>query len=118
LIGCSEPGGWAELKIFDENHALMPGRECSDDSIPAKDEDMLEIARQIPTSGEWVSLCQGEIYGGVGEIDLPKKKGVYELKAEIYPPGFSEKQKEILAKNGIRVLLRPIAAPVVKIKVK
>jgi hypothetical protein len=114
---CGSPVGFVELKILDKNGLLMLGKGCSSDTTPIKDEDMPGIIQLIRNSPGWTSLKRGETYTADVEIELPKKKGVYELKAELFPTSFTNKQTELLSQNGIRVLLKSHVAPVLKIKV-
>jgi hypothetical protein len=115
LNECGSPLGFADLKILDETGRDTRSFGCSDDIGPIKDEQVLNFVHN-PES--WIALKQREIYGGEAEFDLPRKKGVYELRAELIPTSFTDNQKQILSQNGIRVLLKPIVAPVVRIRVK
>jgi hypothetical protein len=63
-------------------------------------------------------LKERDVYGGAEDFELPAKKGIYRLEAKLIPTGFTDKQKETLSQNHMRVLTSPFPAPVVSITVK
>jgi hypothetical protein len=66
----------------------------------------------------FIVLEQGEIYGREEVVQLPEKKGSYELKAELVPPSLPEKQLETLSEKRIRVLECRVQAPLIRIEVR
>jgi hypothetical protein len=80
LNACGSPLGFVDLKILDEAGRDTRSSGCSDDTAPIGDEQVLDF---VHSSESWIALKHHEIYGGEVEFDLPKKKGVYELKAEL-----------------------------------
>lgn len=115
LSACGSALGFVDLKILDETGRNVRIGGCSDDVTPVEDENVLKL---VHNSDSWIALRAREIYGGEAQFDLPRKSGTYELRVELYPTSLSEKQRASLAQNNIRVLLKPIKAPAVKIKVE
>lgn len=114
LGGCSNPDGFASLEILDKRNKNAREWDCAADSGPQRDSD---LPSDVTNSTLWVRLMPNEIFGGVIRYDLPRKKGTYRLKAELFPTSFTDKQREILSQNGIRVVRRPVQAPIVTITI-
>jgi hypothetical protein len=112
---CTSPKGSFLLQILDANNQETGQQLCSADSFPPKDD---EIIREITTSELWIKLGSGKLYGSDWAADLPAKRGVYRLKAQLTPVGFSAYQKELLANKGIRVVHSSCSAPLFTITVK
>lgn len=113
LSDCSSQIGSYLFFILDEKNKEVPKQRCSADLI--MDERVIDELSD-PKFG--IALRKYDIYGFEGEFQLPAKKGTYRLKAELWPPGFTEKQKEILSQRQMRVLRSRCAAPIVTITIK
>lgn len=112
---CSNIEGSFFLLILDRNNHDVAGQGCSADLGPTWETHVIE---QVLDPKLWIVLGPGEIYGKVSTFELPKEKGIYRLKAELIPPGFTDKQREILSQKDVRALDRRYAAPIVTITVK
>jgi hypothetical protein len=112
---CSSQYGWLSVSLHDEQNREVESWGCSDDDPLIGTRDFVGILTN-PKSG--VFLRHGEIYGREEDYDLPKKKGVYRLQAELAPAGFSNEQNEALSQHQMRVLRSTCLAPTVTLTVK
>ena len=112
---CSSQSGSFSLELVDKEDHESNVSGCSADIDPHKFTSVLE---EHPNPELWVLLKPGEIFGKVEMLELPKKRGMYRLKAELYPPAFLQDVKSVLTQRGIGVLQGPTPAPVVVLKVE
>jgi hypothetical protein len=113
LSDCSSQIGGYLFFILDQNNKEVPIQRCAADLIM---DDRVIDELSDPKFG--IALRKYDIYGFQGEFQLPAKKGIYQLKAELWPPGFTDKQKEILSQRQMRVLRSRCLAPIVTITIK
>jgi hypothetical protein len=113
LYVCSGQLGFVFFQILDQGNKDVRGSGCSGDIWPPGEE-----VEHLTNPKTWILLKQGDVYGGATDFKLPAKKGVYRLKAELIPTGFTDKQKETLSQRHMRVLRSPFPAPIVSITVK
>ena len=110
---CTSQIGSYLFWILDQDNKEVPLQRCSVDL--AMDE---RVINELADPKFGIALRKNDIYGLEEEFQLPVKKGTYRLKAELWPPGFTDKQKEILSQKHMRVLQCRISAPIVQITVK
>src|SRR5258708_33046909 len=91
---CSRWTGHTELQFFDHRNQRVPRPGC-DAFVMAIPENNLKEA--VSNSRYWMLLLPGEIYGSREVIDLPSPKGAYRIEAELWPPGFSDREVQLLA---------------------
>lgn len=115
IMGCSSPIGFASLEILDIDGRSVKKTGCAIDVFPPKDD---EIPAALSDSASWVHIGPKEVYGGERSFDLPLKAGIYRLKAILFPTSFTDKQKQTLSKDHIRVVRYCIPASPVTIRVK
>jgi hypothetical protein len=111
---CSNPWGTVSLQILDQDDRDARKSGCSEDPERLKDN---EILSEVRNSAYWVRINPGEFFGAKVSFQLPGKSGEYRLKAELIRPSFTERQKEILNRDGIRVLEASCPAPVLSINI-
>lgn len=114
LSQCSSQMGSYFLLIFDKNDREANRSGCASDFRM----DKVDIRDSLADSDSWILLKRGEAYGRESEITIPSEKGMYRLKAELTPPSLSDRQREILSADRLRVLQCGISAPILTIKVK
>ncbi len=115
LSECSNIEGAFFFRILDQKGHDVTSRGCSSDVGPAWETHVID---QVIDPKLWIALQPGEIFGRSSAFELPKEKGTYRLRAEITPPGFTDKQREMLSQKEIRVLQSPCPAPIVTITIK
>jgi hypothetical protein len=98
---CSKWTGHTELSIRTSDNKQLPRRGCELNIAISGDADLGKI---ITTSDSWILLKPHDIYGTEESIDLPNRKGTFELVAELWPPGLSKEEIHSLAAEHIRVL--------------
>jgi hypothetical protein len=115
ISNCGSQYGFVGFTILDHEGRPVDTTACSGDSWPPLQQ--VDALKVVSDSKLWILLRQGELYGGVADFDLPKKRGVYRLSAELIPPAFTEDQKAILLQNRARILSR-YKSPIVTIGIK
>ena len=110
---CSGQLGFVFFQILDHNNRDVRTSGCAGDIWPPGEE-----VEHLADPKAWILLKERDVYGGAEDFELPAKKGIYRLEAKLIPTGFTDKQKETLSKNHMRVLTSPFPAPVVSITVK
>jgi len=113
--GASCQVGFADVKILDGNGRNVCNWGLAEDQRPWTERDVVAL---VSDSRLWVTIGPNEIYGGEMQFKLPDQKGEYRITGELFPPGFTEREFDILAENHIRVLRNPHEAPSVTIRVK
>jgi hypothetical protein len=113
---CSNQYGFVFLQFLDRHDRDVRSEGCSSDSWPPLGD--VDALKEVSDLRFWILLKHGEIYGTEDEFKLPANKGTYRLKAELIPPGFTDKQREVLAQKGTRILQTPCAAPIVTITLR
>ena len=116
LSVCSGQFGFVYFQLLDQTNREVRKEGCSADSWPLPGQS--DVLKEVSDPKFWILLQPQEIYGGEAAFELPAKKGTYRLKAELIPPAFTDRQGEILAQQGTRVLQSPCPAPVVTITVR
>ncbi len=116
LTECSGQKGFILFQMLDRENRSVDISRCSADSWPPL--ERAGVFKEVSDPRFWVLLQQWEIYGGESDIELPTKKGIYRLKAELIPPAFSDDQRKTLSQNRTRVLQSSRPAPVVTITIK
>ncbi len=111
---CASPWGTVSLQILDPDGHDQQRSGCSTDPAPLADN---QILGEVRNSMYWVRLDPGEFYGSRISFRLPATKGVYQLKADLFRPSFTEKQREILNREGMRVLEKSCPAPLTSINI-
>ncbi|PYT76426.1 MAG: hypothetical protein DMG40_26185 [Acidobacteria bacterium] len=115
LSECSNIEGSFFFWLLDQKDRNLTGKGCSSDVGPTWETHIME---EVVDAKRWIALKPGEIFGKTSTFELPRKKGTYRLRAELTPPGFSDKQRELLAQQEIRVLRTSCWASTVSITVK
>jgi hypothetical protein len=77
----------------------MLGCSVAELSVPVD-----KLKERIVSSGAWIKIGRGEIYGSEVSVEMPQQQGRYRLISTIHPPGFSERQAELLKREHIHVL--------------
>jgi hypothetical protein len=80
--------------------------------------EQLDAVKMLTNTVTGMVLKVGEVYRYTDSLDLPKKKGRYQLVGQVACAGFDEKQKALLAEKHMRVMVASVAAPTVTISVK
>jgi hypothetical protein len=114
LNECSSQMGSFFFLILDPNEKDARSEGCSAEFTM---QDM-NVLTSLSDSSSWIVLGPEEMFGKQIGFPVPTKKGIYHLKAELKPPGFTDKQRETLLKKHIRILDTPCMAPEVVITVK
>lgn len=114
LSQCSSQIGSYLLLIVDQKKHQVPIQRCSADLLM----DKLDVLETLTNPKFGILLRQGDVYGLEEDFELPAEKGTYSLNAELEPPGFTDKQRDILTANKMRVLECPRRAPSVIITIK
>ncbi len=115
LHECSSENGFISFQILDQKgHNLRPWTCSADSWPPLAQVDALKV---LSDSSLWIVLKQGESTYGELHIELPAKKGNYRLQAELVPPAFTDKQRDILSQKEMSVLGKPCTAHPVTITV-
>jgi hypothetical protein len=112
---CTDLEGSFAFRIFDKTNRDVTDNGCSSDVGPSWETHVMD---QMTDAKLWIALQPGEIFGRESTFEAPKAKGTYRLRASVVPPGFTEKLRQILSENRIRVLTCSCSAPEVKIAVK
>jgi hypothetical protein len=112
---CGKGSGFADLAILDGKGQKVPMLGCSvaELSIPVD-----KLKERIVSSGAWIKIGRGEIYGSEVSVEMPQQQGRYRLISTIHPPSFSKQQAELLKEGHIHVLQSTHDASPVAILVK
>jgi hypothetical protein len=111
---CSSQLGSFFLLVLDEKGHQANRSGCSIDFLMER----MDVVGKLTAPESGIMLKAREIYGIEANVELPMKKGVYRLKAELVPAAFTSEQKETLSRKDLKVLQERCAAPVVTITVK
>lgn len=112
---CSKWSGHFELQLLDDRGENMLHGGCDAAERPIPDSRLRE---ELNDCALWIRLLPGEIYGTEEKIALPSQKGTYHVRAELWPPGFPARQKQLLKEQNLRVLQSSHLAPLVEINVE
>jgi hypothetical protein len=112
---CTGWDGYVNIQILNKAGRNVRKLGCAAEYLPMSSS---EIMHQMKDSELWILLGPSEIYGTMDEFELPKEKGVYQVRAELVPPRLSEEQKQVLNENRVPFLSRPVTAPPLRIEVK
>jgi len=115
LNQCSSTRGFASVEILDARNREVRDSGCAAQFAPIRDGEVPAIVME---SASWIQLKPDEIYGGEVTFTLPKTKGTYTLKSELFPTSFSDRQLQILSQNHMKVLECPVPAPPVTVNVR
>lgn len=112
---CGSQLGSYQLTILDRHGRRVPVQTCFADLLM----DELDAVEMLTNPKSGIALKPGQIYDIEGDFELPSKPGKYRLKAELFPPGFLDKQRQVLAEKDMRVLDKCLVpAPDVTITVR
>jgi hypothetical protein len=112
---CSKWSGHSEIQLLNEKRENVLRGGCDDAEGPIRDAD-LKSTLNDPNS--WIRLFPNEIYGTEEHITLPTVRGLYHLRAELWPPGFPAEQKKLLQQQGLRVLQHSHVAPLLQMRIE
>lgn len=111
---CSSQVGMYHLTVFEKKGGEVPVKFCFADLLLQN----LDVVETFANPKFGIELRRGEVYGDVGEFNVPAKPGKYLLKAELIPPSLLDKQRLALIQSKMRVLECRVSAPPVSITVK
>jgi hypothetical protein len=111
---CSSQIGSFDLQILDQHKNVVTMSGCSADLVM----EQLDAIKTLTNTVTDMVLKVGEVYRYTASLELPKKKGKYELVGEAACAGFTEKQRAALAGKHMRVMVASAAAPIITISVK
>jgi hypothetical protein len=114
MSGCSSQIGAFDLQILDQHKNVVTMSGCSSDLVM----NQLDAVKTLMNRVTSMVLKVGGVYLYTDPLDLPKKKGRYQLVGEVACDSFDEKQKALLAEKHMRVMTASVAAPVVTISIK
>jgi len=112
---CSKWSGHSEIQLLNEKRENVLRGGCDVAEGPIRDAD-LKSALNDP--GLWIRLLPNEIYGTEEHIALPSTRGFYQLRAELWPPGFPVEQKKLIQQQGLRVLQHSHVAPLLQMRIE
>ena len=112
---CSKWSGHSEIQLLNgKNENLLRGG-CDSAEGPIRD---AELKNTLNDPDLWIRLLPNEIYGTEEHIALPSTRGIYHVRAELWPPGFPAEQKKLLQQQGLRVLQHSHVAPLLQIRIE
>jgi len=98
---CSKWSGHFEIQLLNKKGENVLRGGCDIAEQPIRD---AELKNTLNDPGLWIRLLPNEIYGTEEHIALPSTRGVYRVRAELWPPGFPARQQELLKQQSLRVL--------------
>lgn len=111
---CSSQIGSYSVALFDSKSKFVPTQGCSADMVM----DSFDAVQELTNPRTGIALEHGEVYGREIGLELPTKKGTYQLRAQIEPAGLNRSQKELLERGNKRIIKNSCQAPVLTVKVR
>jgi hypothetical protein len=102
------------VALLDAKNNIVPMPECASDFLM----DRLDVVKELTSPQTGIALNQGEVYGREVVLELPTKKGIYRLQAQLTPASLDQDQERLIAQQKIRIVHSICQAPVVTITVK